>query len=236
MARDRFEILIAEDDGAVRSLVTTTLDLRGYHCTQAADGASALLSVASQQPDLLLLDLGLPDMDGTEVIEKVRAWSDMPIIVLSARLEDADKVAALDAGADDYLVKPFSIEELLARIRVALRRIASDAPKSCADSLYRNGELAIDYAAGTVMLAEEEIHLTPMEYKLLCLLTRNTGKVLTHNYILREVWGTALSSDMASLRVFMTTLRRKIESDPSHPRYIQTHVGIGYRMMRVDEG
>lgn len=235
MVNDQHEILIAEDDGAVRSLVTTTLELQGYRCLQASDGASAILAVASSRPDLLLLDLGLPDIEGTEVIDKVRAWSNMPIIVLSARLEDSDKVAALDAGADDYLVKPFSIEELLARIRVALRRVEREqSGASDSESLYKNDGLRIDFAAATVSLDGQDVHLTPMEYKLLCLLARNTGKVLTHNYILKEVWGTALSSDMASLRVFMATLRRKIEADPSHPRYIQTHVGIGYRMMRVE--
>ena len=227
---------MVEDEAPVRSLVATTLDLRGYRCIQAEDGASGLLAVASRKPDLMLLDLGLPDMDGTEVIRKVRSWSEMPIIVLSARLEDGDKVEALDAGADDYLVKPFSIEELFARIRVALRRIRSDASGASGfEDAYINGDLAIDYSAAIVTISDAEIHLTPMEYKLLCLLARNTGKVLTHNYILKEVWGSALASDMASLRVFMTTLRRKIEADPSHPRYIQTHVGVGYRMMRVEE-
>ena len=227
---------MVEDEAPVRSLVATTLDLRGYRCIQAEDGASGLLAAASRKPDLMLLDLGLPDMDGTEVIRKVRSWSEMPIIVLSARLEDADKVEALDAGADDYLVKPFSIEELFARIRVALRRIRSDASDASGfEDVYINGDLAIDYSAAVVTISDAEIHLTPMEYKLLCLLARNTGKVLTHNYILKEVWGSTLASDMASLRVFMTTLRRKIEADPSHPRYIQTHVGVGYRMMRVEE-
>lgn len=231
MAFDRFEIVLVEDDDAIGSLVMTTLDLRGYRCFRTSDGASAILAVATRRPDLILLDLGLPDMDGTEVIEKVREWSDIPIIVLSARLEDSDKVAALDAGADDYLVKPFSVEELMARIRVALRRAE---PRTGIEGVYRNGELEIDYAAGVVSLADRDVHLTPMEYKLLCVLARNTGKVLTHNFILKEVWGSTRPSDMASLRVFMTTLRRKIESDPSHPCYIQTHVGVGYRMMKVD--
>ena len=193
------------------------------------------MAAASLNPDLLILDLGLPDMDGSEVIGKIRSWSDVPILVVSARLEDADKVVALDAGADDYIVKPFSVDELLARIRVALRRVErtgySASEESC---VYDNGGLHIDFAAACVTLDGEEVHLTPMEYKLLCVLARNTGKVLTHNYILKEVWGSALASDMASLRVFMATLRKKIEFDPSHPRYVQTHVGIGYRMMKVD--
>ena len=235
MGNESSLILVAEDDAAVRSLIETTLELQGYRIERADRGGAAVMAAATAQPDLILLDLGLPDMDGTEVIAKIRTWSSVPIIVVSARLEDADKVAALDAGADDYLVKPFSVDELLARIRVALRHL--DQVRSgpdAAESVYRNGGLVIDFSAGVVTLDGSEVHLTPMEYKLLCLLARNTGKVLTHNYILKEVWGTALASDMASLRVFMATLRRKIEADPSHPRYIQTHVGIGYRMLRVD--
>lgn len=227
----RFAILVVEDDAAVRNLVTMTLELQGYRVEQADRGAAGLMAAASARPDLVILDLGLPDMDGSAVIEKIRSWSEVPILVVSARLEDADKVAALDAGADDYIVKPFSVDELLARIRVALRRAqrAAAGAHEPADS-YDNGGLHIDYAAARVTLDGEEVHLTPMEYKLLCVLARNAGKVLTHNYILKEVWGTALASDMASLRVFMATLRKKIEADPSHPRYIQTHVGIGYRM------
>lgn len=231
----RFVILVVEDDAAVRNLLTMTLDLQGYRVEYADRGSAGLMAAASLNPDLLILDLGLPDMDGSEVIGKIRSWSDVPILVVSARLEDADKVAALDAGADDYIVKPFSVDELLARIRVALRRVErtgySASEESC---VYDNGGLHIDFAAAYVTLDGEEVHLTPMEYKLLCVLARNTGKVLTHNYILKEVWGSALASDMASLRVFMATLRKKIEFDPSHPRYVQTHVGIGYRMMKVD--
>ncbi|MDO4590123.1 MAG: response regulator [Slackia sp.] len=228
----RFCVLVIEDDAAVRNLMTMTLDLQGYRVEQADRGAVGLMAAASARPDLVILDLGLPDMDGSDVIRKLRSWSQVPILVVSARLEDSDKVAALDAGADDYIVKPFSVDELLARIRVALRRVererasVSDTPVDC----YDNDGLHIDYAAARVTRDGEEVHLTPMEYKLLCVLARNAGKVLTHNYILKEVWGTALSSDMASLRVFMATLRKKIETDPSHPKYIQTHVGIGYRM------
>ena len=228
----RFCVLVIEDDAAVRNLMTMTLDLQGYRVEQADRGAVGLMSAASIRPDLVILDLGLPDMDGSDVICKLRSWSQVPILVVSARLEDSDKVAALDAGADDYIVKPFSVDELLARIRVALRRVErarADADEQRADC-YDNGGLHIDYAAASVTRDGEDVHLTPMEYKLLCVLARNAGKVLTHNYILKEVWGTALSSDMASLRVFMATLRKKIEADPSHPRYIQTHVGIGYRM------
>ena len=181
----------------------------------------------------MILDLGLPDTDGIEVIQKIRAWSNMPIIVVSARSEDTDKVAALDAGADDYLTKPFSVDELLARLRVALRRVRHDRQRLSEEaSVYENGGLRIDYAAGCVYLDGSEIHLTPIEFKLLVLLANNTGKVLTHNYILREVWGNPAASDMRSLRVYMATLRKKLEKNTSEPKYIQTHIGVGYRLLR----
>lgn len=235
MAED-YRILVVEDDAAVRRLVTTTLDLHGYAYREAKTAAQALLELSSQPPDLVVLDLGLPDGDGVEVIRTLRAWSQLPVIVLSARQEDADKVEALDAGADDYLVKPFSVEELLARLRVALRRLDRERALQGAseETVYENGGLTIDFAAGSVFRDGEEVHVTPFEYKLLCVLARNTGKVLTHNYLLKEVWGTALASDRSSLRVFMATLRKKIEPDPAHPVYLQTHVGVGYRMMRVE--
>ena len=162
----------------------------------------------------------------------MRGWSSLPIIVVSARTEDRDKVEGLDAGADDYLTKPFSIEEFLARLRAALRRSHTEAKAGEESSLYTNGDLTIDFAAGCAYVKGEEIHLTPIEYKLLCLLAQNTGKVLTHNHSLKEVWGGAQASDIPSLRVFMATLRKKIEQHPDSPRYIQTHVGVGYRMLR----
>ena len=191
------------------------------------------MDALSYRPDVMLLDLGLPDMDGVDIIKKIRAWSNLPIIVVSARSEDSDKVAALDAGADDYLTKPFSVDELLARLRVALRRVRYDNEKTSEEaSIYENGDLKIDYAAGCAYRDGTEIHLTPIEYKLLCLLAKNTGKVLTHNYILNEVWGSPSASDTPSLRVFMATLRKKLEAESSHPRYIQTHIGVGYRMIR----
>ena len=227
-------ILIVEDDAAVRNLIATTLEMQNYKYLTAGTGQQAVMAAASQNPDIMLLDLGLPDMDGVEIIKKVRGWSNMPIIIVSARSEDSDKVGALDAGADDYLTKPFSVEELLARLRVALRRVRYDSQRLKEESsIYVNGELKIDYAAGCVYVGEREVHLTPIEYKLLCLLAKNTGKVLTHNYILKEVWGNALASDTPSLRVFMATLRKKIEPVPSEPKYIQTHIGVGYRMLRV---
>lgn len=227
-------LLVVEDDPAVRNLIVTTLDVHGYRHVTASSGRAAVSAVASNSPAIILLDLGLPDMDGVEVITKVRTWTDAPIIVISARSEDADKIQALDAGADDYLTKPFSVEELLARIRVTLRRLQREEgdPES-SDPVFVNGELRVDYAAGCATLAGDELHLTPIEYKLLCLLSHNVGKVLTHQYILRQVWGTTQEKDLASLRVFMGTLRKKIEADPTHPRYIQTHVGVGYRMLRV---
>ena len=225
------EILVVEDDNAVSNLITATLETQDYRYKRANTGAGAVMEALSSKPDVMLLDLGLPDMDGIEVIRKIRSWSNMPIIVVSARSEDFDKVAALDAGADDYLTKPFSVDELLARLRVALRRVRYDSLRlSEESSVYENGGLKIDYAAGCAYLSGEEIHLTPIEYKLLCLLARNTGKVLTHNYILKEVWGGTSASDVPSLRVFMATLRKKLEKDPSHPQFIQTHIGIGYRM------
>lgn len=227
------KILVVEDDPAITNLIRTTLDTQEYQYHTAKNGAEALLDAVSYNPDVIILDLGLPDMDGVEIIHKVRGWSLVPIIVVSARSEDQDKVEALDAGADDYLTKPFSIDELLARLRVALRRSrAEEGAAQTQSSIYRNGGIVIDYAAGCVYMEGNEVHLTPIEYKLLCVLAKNTGKVLTHNYILKEVWGSVLASDTPSLRVFMATLRKKIEKNPSDPKYIQTHIGVGYRMIR----
>ena len=193
-----------------------------------------IINIILQKPDIMLLDLGLPDLDGVEIIKKVRTWTNMPIIVISARSEDRDKIEALDAGADDYLTKPFSVEELLARLRVILRRLNYNQSQNIESSDFVNGDLKIDYAGGCAYLDQQELHLTPIEYKLLCLLSRNVGKVLTHTYITKEIWGSTLESDVASLRVFMATLRKKIELDPTHPKYIQTHVGVGYRMLRIE--
>lgn len=229
---NKAKILVVEDDNAVASLISTTLSLQNYQYRIDRSAAEAIMDVASFAPDVMLLDLGLPDMDGIEIIKKVRTWSSMPIIVVSARSEDTDKVSALDAGADDYMTKPFSIDELLARLRVAMRRVNADSSGTEVSSVYKNGNLTIDYAAGCVYVGENELHLTPIEYKLLCLLARNTGKVLTHNYILKEVWGSQTASDVPSLRVYMATLRKKLEPDTAEPHFIQTHIGIGYRMLR----
>ena len=227
-------ILIVEDDSSVRNLITTTLKAHDYRFLTAQDGETAIMEASSHNPDVMFLDLGLPDMNGIEVIRKVRTWSCMPIIVISARSEDTDKIEALDAGADDYLTKPFSVEELLARLRVTQRRLAVlEANASAEASVFINGDLKVDYAAGCAYLAGEALHLTPIEYKLLCLLSRNVGKVLTHTYITQKIWGSSWDNDVASLRVFMATLRKKIESRPDSPQYIQTHIGVGYRMMKV---
>lgn len=227
-------ILVVEDDAAVRNLVTTTLETQSYRFLTASTGEAAILEAVSHNPEIVLLDLGLPDMDGIEIIRKIRSWSNMPIIVLSARSEDTDKIDALDAGADDYLTKPFSVEELLARLRVTQRRLnAADGVMLSQQTVFQNGALTIDYAAGCAYLCEEEMHLTPIEYKLLRLLAKNVGKVLTHTYITKEIWGSSWDNDIASLRVFMATLRKKLESAPDSPQYIQTHIGVGYRMLRV---
>ena len=226
-------MLVVEDDAPVRNLITTTLKAHDYKFITAQNGNNAIMEASSHNPDIVLLDLGLPDMDGVEVIERIRTWSDMPIIVISARSEDKDKIDALDAGADDYLTKPFSVEELLARLRVTQRRLSANRNEG-ASSVFINGALRIDYAAGCAYLGEEELHLTPIEYKILCLLAANVGKVLTHTFITQKIWGAAWENNVASLRVFMATLRKKIESTPDSPQYIQTHIGVGYRMMRVE--
>ena len=200
-------ILVVEDDRPVRNLIVTTLKTHDYKYLTAENGTTAIMEAS---------------------------WSNVPIIVISARSEDADKIEALDAGADDYITKPFSVEELLARIRVTIRRLAMLGMGEMQDtSVFENGDLKIDYTAGCTYLKEEELHLTPIEYKLLCLLARNVGKVLTHTYITRQIWGSSSENDIASLRVFMATLRRKLEPDKNGTAYIQTHIGIGYRMLRV---
>lgn len=228
-------ILVVEDDVPVRNLITITLKTHGYRYLTAGTGDGAVIETSSHNPDVVLLDLGLPDMDGVDVIRKIRTWSNLPIIVISARSEDTDKIDALDAGADDYLTKPFSVEELLARLRVVERRMAlMNDEAQIAESVYTNGRLRIDFAAGCAYMGDKELHLTYTEYKLLCLMAKNTGKVLTHTYITQKVWGSSWENDIASLRVFMATLRKKLESEPDAPQYIQTHIGIGYRMIKAE--
>lgn len=231
---NKFQILVVEDDSPIRNLTATTLKTHDYKYLLAQNGEEAIIQASTHNPDVIFLDLGLPDMDGVEIIKKIREWSNMPIIVISARSEDEDKIEALDAGADDYLTKPFSVEELLARLRVMQRRIAllqldNNVNKNL---IYTNGKLKIDYVAGCAYKNDEELKLTPIEYKLLCILAKNTGKVLTHKYITQKIWGSAWDSNVASLRVFMATLRKKLGNDSDS--YIQTHIGIGYRMLKVE--
>ncbi len=233
---NKFQVLVVEDDAPIQNLIAITLKTHDYKYLLAKNAKEAILQASTYNPDVMFLDLGLPDADGVEVIHKIREWSNMPIIVISARSEDEDKIEALDAGADDYLTKPFSVEELLARLRVMQRRLALlDSGKEVSESsIYVNGSLRIDFAAGCAYLKEEELKLTPIEYRLLCILAKNTGKVLTHKYITQKIWGSAWDSNVASLRVFMATLRKKLEGGQENVSYIQTHVGIGYRMMKVD--
>mgnify|MGYP004622372119 FL=1 len=226
---NEYLVLVVEDDKPIRNLITTTLKMNDYRFITAVRGNEAIMLSASHKPDIIILDLGLPDIDGVEVIERIRTWSDVPIIIVSARSEDRDKITALDKGADDYLTKPFSVDELLARLRVIQRRLMKSENISVTE--FVNGRLRIDYVSGCVHLDDEELHLTPIEYKLLCLLAKNVGKVLTHKYIIQSVWGTPADNSEASLRVFMATLRKKLRD--SSQALIQTHIGIGYRMMKL---
>lgn len=230
---NRNRILVIEDDIQIRKLMMTSLKSNGYSVECVSDGNAGIIALTGARADIVLLDLGLPDMDGVELIRKVREWSQIPIIVVSARGEDEDKIAALDSGADDYLTKPFSVDELMARIRVAQRRIISSEMADETYTVFKNGDLVIDYVAGIAYLEDVELSLTPMEYKLLCLLAKNVGKVLTYTFITGQIWGNTLESDVASLRVFMASLRKKIEADTAHPKYIQTHIGTGYRMLKL---
>ncbi|WIW70544.1 MULTISPECIES: response regulator [Anaerosinus] len=228
-------ILVIEDDIPVRNLITTTLETQDYKYYTAENGTQALLTTASVKPDVILLDLGLPDIDGIEVIRKIRSWSDIPIIVISARSDERDKIEALDSGADDYLTKPFSVEELLARLRVVWRRLNYlSTLNGKVEEVFHNGALVIDFTAAVVKVNDTEVKLMPIEYKLLCLLAKNVGKVLTHHYILDQVWKNAIESDLGSLRVYMTSLRKKLCKSESGVEYIQTHIGIGYRMLRIE--
>ncbi len=230
---DKWKVLVVEDDAPVRHLITVSLSAEDYNVLASNTAAEAVQLAATQNPDMILLDLGLPDGDGVEVIGKVRSWTETPIIVISARDKDTDKIEALDAGADDYLTKPFSVAELLARLRSTQRRLTHLAAGNT-EAVFRNGELSIDYAAGCAYLSGQELKLTPIEYRLLCLLAQNVGKVLTHKYITQKIWGVGWENNIASLRVFMATLRKKLETAPDSPAYIQTHIGVGYRMVKLD--
>lgn len=232
MENHNITVLVVEDDPQIRNFICFALKQEGFRCEAAGTAQTAMSTLVTSQIDLILLDLGLPDHDGMEVIRKVREWSFVPIIVVSARDQDKEKAAALDAGADDYLTKPFSAIELLARIRVSLRHLLRQG-KTAASSMYSVGELTIDLDRRVVSLKGEKLHMTPMEYNLLALLFKNCGKVLTTQYILKEVYGVNYGTDTQALRTLMAGLRRKIEPNPAKPRYILTEIGVGYRL--VDE-
>jgi two-component system KDP operon response regulator KdpE len=222
-------ILIIEDELPIRRFLHAALTASDYRWIEAGTAGEGLAQAALRQPDLVILDLGLPDMDGLEVIRQLRGWSAIPIIVLSARQQEGDKVLALDAGADDYLTKPFGVAELLARLRVALRHASRSA--GAADSpVFEVGDLHVDLALRQVFVTGAEVHLTPIEFKLLATLVQHAGKVMTHRQLLREVWGPGYADESHYLRVFVAQLRRKIEADPARPRYLITEPGVGYRL------
>ena len=220
-------ILLIEDELPIRKFLAASLVSAGYHLDEAGTGRDALRHASQKPPDLVILDLGLPDMDGQEVLKQLREWLTAPVIVLSARDQEQQKVTALDNGADDYLTKPFSTVELLARIRVALRHSARTDETNSTN--YEFGDLKIDLSARKVIAQGKEVHLTPIEFKLLTSLVRHPGKVLTHHQLLKEVWGPQHIGETHYLRVFMTNLRRKLEADPARPQYLLTEQGIGYR-------
>lgn len=222
-------ILLVEDELPIRKFLGAALSNAPYQLDQAATGAQALQHAAQSPPDLVILDLGLPDMDGQDLIRRLREWLSAPIIVLSARDQEQQKIAALDNGADDYLTKPFSTGELLARVRVALRH-AERAGDEVGSTTFESGELKVDLATRRVFVSTAEVHLTPIEYKLLLTLIRHAGKVLTHRQLLKEVWGPHQVEETHYLRVFMANLRRKLEADPARPRYLLTEQGVGYRL------
>jgi two-component system KDP operon response regulator KdpE len=222
-------ILLIEDDPQIRRFLRTSLGVQGYELMEAETGKDGLALAASQVPDLVILDLGLPDLEGIEVIRRLREWSSIPIIILSARGQERDKVANLDAGADDYLTKPFGMAELLARIRVALRR-KLPAEEGKAVTVFSLGDMRVDFERRRVFRGDQEIHLTPIEYKLLSVLIKYRGKVVTHSQLLKEVWGPAYTGQNPYLRIFILNLRRKLENDPTRPYYLITEPGVGYRL------
>jgi two-component system KDP operon response regulator KdpE len=222
-------VLVVEDEPQVMRFLRVTLPAHGYRVVEAATAAQALVEASTRGPDLVLLDLGLPDLDGVEVTRRLREWSAVPILVVSARGQERDKVEALDAGADDYLTKPFGSEELLARMRVALRHAARVKGEG-GDAVFEAGDLRVDLGARVVRRRGEEVRLTRTEYRLLAVLVQNAGKVVTHRQLLREVWGPGSSSETHYLRVYMAQLRHKLEDDPAQPRYLLTETGVGYRL------
>lgn len=222
-------VVLIEDDAQIRRFLRAALGSQGYRLFEAATGEEGLREAATRQPDIIVLDLGLPDLDGLELIRRVREWSAVPVIVLSARGQEGDKIAALDAGADDYVSKPFGVGELLARMRVALRHAATVAFVS-PEPVFTVAALEVDLARRRVRLAGDEVHLTPIEYRLLSVLVRHAGMVLTHGQLLKEVWGPPYADQAHYLRVYMAQLRRKLEADPARPRYLLTEPGVGYRL------
>lgn len=222
-------VVLIEDEPQIRKFLRATLTSQGYRLFEASTGADGLVEVGSRLPDVIVVDLGLPDMDGLEVIRRLREWSAVPIIVLSARGQEHDKVAALDAGADDYISKPFGAGELLARIRVALRR-TTGASREGGEATFKVGDLQVDFVRRQVVLAAREIRLTPIEYKLLTTLARHAGKVVTHQQLLREVWGPSHTDQSHYVRVYMAHLRHKLEAEPARPRYLLTEPGVGHRL------
>jgi two-component system KDP operon response regulator KdpE len=223
-------VVVVEDEPQIRKFLRAALVGQDYRVFEAATGEDGLIEAASRQPDVVIVDLGLPDIDGLQVIRRLREWSAVPIIVLSARGQEADKVAALDTGADDYLSKPFGVGELLARMRVALRHRARVAEGSV-ESTLTVGDLHVDLGHRRVVVQGAEVHLTPIEYRLLATLVRHAGKVVTHRQLLREVWGPNAEDQSHYLRVYMAHLRRKLEQNPTQPRYLQTEPGVGYRLL-----
>jgi two-component system KDP operon response regulator KdpE len=221
-------VLVIEDEPQVRRFLRTSLRAHGLAVIEAENGTLGLREASQHVPDLVLLDLGLPDMDGTEVVRRLRSWSRVPVLILSARGEERSKVEALDAGADDYLTKPFGFAELLARMRAALRRAAQ--PEGTGESVLVQGPLKIDLARRRVELHGEEVHLTPIEFRLLAVLARHAGRVVTHRQLLTEVWGPQSAEETQYLRVYMTHLRRKLEPDPARSRIFHNEVGVGYRL------
>jgi two-component system KDP operon response regulator KdpE len=226
MSETRARVLVVDDEPAIRRFLHVSLSAHGYTIFEAENGQAALSAVTSDRPDLIILDLGLPDLNGIEVTRMLREWTHIPIIILSVRGQEADKIAALDAGADDYLTKPFGAGELLARMRVALRRVSQSGDQP----VFTSGELTVDLARRLVAMAGCEVQLTPTEYDLLRVLVTHAGKVLTHRQLLREVWGMGYEQEMHVLRVNISNLRRKIEPDPARPHYILTEPGVGYRL------
>jgi two-component system KDP operon response regulator KdpE len=225
-------LVIVEDEIQIRRFLRTTLASQGYQVIEAETGKQGLSEAALRKPDLIILDLGLPDMDGVEVVKNIRHWSDVPIIILSARSQEHDKISALDAGADDYLVKPFGAGELLARIRVALRHVSvttSNAP----EGVFAVDALKVDLVHRKVTVNDTEVHLTPIEYRLLTALIKHAGKVLTHQFLLKAVWGANYTERAHYLRIYMGTLRHKLEQNPARPRFLLTEVGVGYRLAVV---